>query len=165
MCRIYQRMYSSAKNRSKGILGRFMDKVILRSFYSGSQSFEHIKRLGCRVKTSRHDTNILGCRVKASRHDDDINDKNINDANINDNNTNRVILRSFYSGSQSFEHIKRLGCRVKTSRHDTNILGCRVKASRHDDDINDKNINDANINDNNTNRVILRSFYSGSQSF
>ena len=165
MNKIYQKMYLTNKIRSKNVLGGFIHKVLLRSCNSGSQLFEHIKRLGCRVETSRHDAHIQGCRVETSRHD----------ADINDNNTNRVILRSCNSGSQLFEHIKRLGCRVETSRHDDDIRGWRVKTSQHDDNINganinidninNNNINNANTNDNNTNRVILRSCNSGSQPF
>ncbi len=108
MNKIYQKMYLTNKSRSKNVLGGFIHNVILRSCNSGSQLFEHIKRLGCRVETSRHDAHIQGCRVKASRHDDDINGANIHDENINDNNTNRVILRSRNSGSQPFS-IKRVG--------------------------------------------------------
>ena len=109
MRKIYQKMYPSAKNRSKDVLGGFMDKVILRSRNSGSRPFENIKRSGCRVKASRHDDIIRGCRVKASRHDANIlrcrvktfrHDDIINIENINNNNTNRVILRSCNSGSQ-----------------------------------------------------------------
>ena len=102
MCKIYQKMYSGNKKRSEGVLGGFMDRVILRSCNSGSRSFERIKRLRCRVKASRHDDDIQGCRVKASRHDDDINGANINEKIINDDNIHNVILRSRNSGSRSY---------------------------------------------------------------
>ena len=100
MCKIYQKMYSGNKKRSEGVLGGFMDRVILRSCNSGSRSFERIKRLGCRVKASRHDgvfIKRLRCRVKASRHDDNINDKIINNDNIHN-----VILMGRNSGSRSY---------------------------------------------------------------
>ena len=38
MRKIYQKMYLKNKNRSEGVLGGFIDKVILRSFYSESHS-------------------------------------------------------------------------------------------------------------------------------
>ena len=38
MSKIYQKMYPGNKNRSKSVLGGFIHKVILRSFYSESQS-------------------------------------------------------------------------------------------------------------------------------
>ena len=39
MNKIYQKMYPENKNRSKGLLGGFINEVILRSFYSGSRPF------------------------------------------------------------------------------------------------------------------------------
>ena len=103
MNKIYQKMYLKGKKKSKGVLGGFIDNVILRGFYSESRPFGNLKWLGCRVKASRHDDNIRGYRVKASRHDDHINNENINDDTINN-----VILRSFNSESQPFS-IKRAG--------------------------------------------------------
>ena len=38
MRKIYQKMYLKNKNRSEGVLGGFIDKVILRGFYSESHS-------------------------------------------------------------------------------------------------------------------------------
>ena len=102
MRKIYQKCIWRIENPAKSFLDGFIYKAILGSFNSGSQPLEHIKWLGCRVKTSRHDANILGCRVKTSRHDDTINDANIHDENMHDNNINNVILRSCNSGSQPY---------------------------------------------------------------
>ncbi len=98
MRKIYQKCIWRIENPAKSFLDGFIYKAILGSFNSGSRPLEHIKWLGCRVKTPRHDdtindANMQGCRVKTSRHDDNI---------------NNVILRSCNSGSQPFS-IKRAG--------------------------------------------------------
>ncbi len=112
MNKIYQKMYPSAKNRSKDVLSGFMDKVILRGCNSGSRPFESIKRSGCRVKASRHDSNIRGCRVKTSRHDSNI--------------------RGCRVKASRHDGVK-LGCPTKTFGHDDNIkeviLRCRYSGS------------------------------------
>ena len=137
MSKIYQKMYPGNKNRSKGVLGGFMNGVILRSFYSESQPcsfisegllspfvisegcnrqsqpFENIKRPGCRVKTSRHDgvfINEQGYRVNAFRPDG-VYTKRLEyrvQASRHDNNINKVILKGSHSGSQPLS-FKRAG--------------------------------------------------------
>ena len=117
MSKIYQKMYPENKSRSEGILDGFIDKVILRSFNSGSHPFENIKRLGCRVETPRHDSVYAKrqrCRVKTSRHDgvfisrvttprhDDIKLGRPIKAFGHDGNINEVILRSRNSGSHPY---------------------------------------------------------------
>ena len=92
MRKIYQKMYLKNKNRSEGVLGGFIDKVILRSCNSESQPFGNIKRLECQMK-SRLRSPIKTLGDKLSRHDDNI---------------KKVILRSCNSGSHPY-FVKRAG--------------------------------------------------------
>ena len=120
MSKIYQKMYPGNKNRSKSVLGGFIHNVILRRFYSESHPYSSVseglssllviskgcnwefqpyntaQRLGCRVKTSRHDgvfINRLKCQVKTPGYNGNI---------------NNVILRSCNSGSHPYS-VKRAG--------------------------------------------------------
>ena len=125
MSKIYQKMYLQDKNRSKGVLGGFMDNVILRSCNS----------VGCLANNPRgnkKDVILRSCNSVGCLAD-----------NPHGNRKN-VILRGCNSGSQLYSFVsedlfapfvipedysrksqpckttKWLRCRVKTPRHDSN---------------------------------------------